>query len=52
MSKRILEIEVGCCGDCPYYNYKKHKCEKGAIDEGEATDKFYVDCPLNWYEKE
>ena len=46
--KRIIEIEIGCCGDCPYYSWKKHKCGKGATDEGKATDKFYADCPLKW----
>ncbi len=23
---RIIEIEIGCCGECPYYSMKKHKC--------------------------
>ena len=48
MAKRIIEIEIGCCGDCPWYSYKKHKCSLGAVDEGEATDTFYTDCPLEW----
>lgn len=48
MSERIIEIEVSCCGDCPYYNFNKHCCKKGAIDPGKATDSFYADCPLNW----
>lgn len=31
--KRIIEIEIGCCGDCPYYNtvekeQKKRKTNK------------------------
>lgn len=46
MGNRIIEIEIGCCGDCPFYKWKKHKCSKGAVDEGEAQDHFYVDCPL------
>lgn len=50
MSKRIIEIKIGCCGDCPFYDWKKHKCSKGAVDEGDATDHFYVDCPLQWKE--
>lgn len=48
---RIIEIEIGCCGDCPYYNWEKHKCDKGAIDEGTPRDRlFYKDCPLKWRE--
>lgn len=47
---RIIEIEIGCCGECIYYNLKKHKCTMGATDEGSAYDKFYKDCPLKWRE--
>lgn len=47
---RIIEIEINCCGDCPYYNYKKHRCDNGATDEGNATDAFYADCPLSFRE--
>lgn len=47
MHKRIIEIECNCCGECPYYNWKKHKCRLGAV-EGEQRDPFYSDCPLNW----
>lgn len=47
MAKRIIEIKVDCCGDCPYYNWKKHRCGKGAT-EGAAADPFYSDCPLDW----
>jgi hypothetical protein len=50
--KRIIEIEIGCCGDCPYYNWKKHNCGKGAKEEGKPTDNFYVNCPLNYREEE
>ena len=49
MAKRIIEIECSCCGDCPYYNWKKHRCGKGAT-EGAAADPFYSDCPLIWRE--
>ena len=45
---RIIEIEVSCCGDCPYYNHNLHKCKKGASDEGDPRDAFYADCPLKW----
>lgn len=47
---RILEIEISCCGDCPYYDWKNHRCTKGATDEGKAQEHFYKDCPLNWRE--
>ena len=47
---RIIEIEIGCCGECPYYSMKKHKCQRGAVDEGEPRDHFYRDCPLPWHE--
>ena len=39
-------IKIYCCGDCIYYNYKKHKCNIGAKNEGKATDRFYRDCPM------
>lgn len=37
---------ITCCGDCVYYNFKKHKCTRGATNEGDAQDHFYADCPL------
>lgn len=52
MAKRIIKIKTGCCGDCPFYNFKKHKCTKGAKEEGEAQDHFYLDCPLDWEEEQ
>lgn len=39
-------VKVYCCGDCIYYNWKKHKCNRGASEEGDAKDTFYRDCPL------
>lgn len=36
---------ITCCGDCGYYNWKKHKCAR-ATDEGDARSNFYADCPL------
>ena len=43
----IREIRgITCCGDCGYYNWKKHNCSRGCKDEGLATDSFYKDCPL------
>lgn len=39
-------VKIYCCGDCVYYNWKKHKCSRGAKEEGEPTDHFYRDCPM------
>ena len=36
---------ITCCGDCGYYNWKKHRCTR-AKEEGAAQDHFYADCPL------
>ena len=47
---RVIEIKIGCCGECPFYSMKKHKCQRGAADDGEARDRFYRDCPLPWRE--
>lgn len=47
---RIIEIEIGCCGECPYYSMEKHKCRLGAVDEGDPREHFYRDCPLPWHE--
>lgn len=47
---RIIEIEIGCCGECPYYSMKKHKCQRGAADEGDPREHFFRDCPLPWHE--
>ena len=39
-------VKIYCCGDCIYYNWKKHKCNLGASEEGDAKEHFYRDCPL------
>lgn len=39
-------VKIYCCGDCIYYNWKKHKCNRGAKEEGKPTDHFYRDCPM------
>lgn len=44
-------VKVYCCGDCIYYNWKKHKCNRGANVEGAPTDNFYRDCPLGLNEE-
>lgn len=48
--KRVIKYEIGCCGECPYYSLNKHKCLKGAKDEGKPTDSFYADCPIDYEE--
>ena len=40
---------IYCCGDCVNYDWKKHRCLRGAKDKGEAQDHFYRDCPLKDY---
>lgn len=50
MANRIIEIEIGCCGDCPYYNATLDICKQGAMDEGKPNDAFFADCPLKWRE--
>ena len=45
-------VKIYCCGDCIYYNWKKHKCNRGASEEGKPTDRFYRDCPLGLNEEE
>lgn len=39
-------VKIYCCGDCINYDWKKHRCRRGAHDEGNNTEHFYRDCPL------
>jgi len=39
-------VKIYCCGDCGYYNWKKHKCSRGAKDDPDPTSHFFSDCPL------
>jgi len=39
-------VKIYCCADCAYYSLRKHKCMRGAKDEGEAQHHFYRDCPI------
>lgn len=34
------------CGACADYDYKKHRCRRGAKSENKPQDPFYDDCPL------
>lgn len=48
-TKKTKYLRIGCCGDCPYYDLRRHKpdglmCQ--AHEEGEPTDNYYSDCPL------
>jgi len=36
---------IKCCGECAYYNMKKHKCMGGAKDPDKTESSFYADCP-------
>ena len=49
MKKQYVKIYL--CGDCIQYNWKKHKCNLGAHEEGKPSDSFYQDCPLGLHEE-
>ena len=44
-------VKIYCCGDCIQYNWKKHKCNLGAHEEGKPSDSFYQDCPIGLHEE-
>lgn len=37
---------IECCGDCVYYNWKKHRCTRGAHVDTKPASEFFADCPL------
>ena len=37
---------IACCGDCAYYDWKKHRCPRAKV-RGNSQSRFYVDCPLH-----
>ena len=37
---------IKLCGECGNYDYKKHGCRIGCIDDSNAQASFYGDCPL------
>lgn len=39
-------VKIYCCGDCVYYDWKKHRCKRGAKDDGTGREHFYRDCPV------
>ena len=42
-------VKIYCCGDCGYYDWKKHKCTRGAkVDDG---SRFFRDCPIGIHEE-
>ena len=45
-------VKIYCCGDCGYYNWKKHKCSRGAKEDPDPRNHFYRDCPLGIHEEE
>ena len=45
-------VKIYCCGDCVFYNWKKHCCNRGAHEEGKAQDNFSQDCPLGLHEED
>ena len=44
-------VKIYCCGDCIYYNWKKHKCNRDAHEEGKADEHFFRDCPIGFVRK-
>lgn len=53
VTKKTREYtKIFCCGDCINYNWKKHKCKRGASIEGKPVDRFFRDCPNGLYEEE
>lgn len=44
MAEQMKGITI--CGDCGFYNWKKHRCSRGCTAEGTAQSHFYEDCPL------
>lgn len=45
-------VKIYCCGDCIHYDWKKHRCKRGAHIEGKATDSFFRDCPEGLHTEE
>jgi len=45
-------VKIYCCGDCIQYNWKKHKCNCGAHEEGKPDERFFRDCPLGIHKEE
>ena len=41
---------ITLCAECAYYNIKKHKCNRGAVEEPDREKgddmRFFKDCPL------
>ena len=34
------------CGECGFYDFKRHKCKRGAHVENDPKSPYYDDCPL------
>lgn len=37
---------ITLCGECGFYDWKKHRCKRGAAKETDPKASFYDDCPL------
>lgn len=42
--KRLKGVSI--CGECGFYDWKKHRCSRGATKETDPKAPFYDDCPL------
>ena len=49
--KTVEYVKIYCCGDCVHYDWKKHRCRRGAKDKGTGREHFYRDCPLGIHEE-
>lgn len=37
---------IKVCGECANYDWEKHRCRIGCLDDSDAQASFYGDCPL------
>lgn len=37
---------ITLCGECGSYDWKKHRCRRGAMKDTTPPGGFYADCPL------
>lgn len=37
---------ITCCGDCVYYDWKKHRCKRGFNDATNPQNHFFDNCAL------
>ena len=45
-------VKIYCCCDCVHYDWKKHRCKRGAREVGRTQDRFFRDCPEGLHTEE